>query len=161
MFKNVEDSVSTIEKILKDYNLSTISHTIVSEISGGQKRKLQTSIALLGKAEFILLDEPSSGMDPVSRREMWHIIQKEKADKLIILTTHYMDEAEFLADRVAIMTAGKIECVGTPFFLKNKYGTGYVFKVDKLDASKDLDDLENHLRKHLPDLTFKEQGNEF
>merc|ERR1712216_475244 len=99
--------------------------------------------------------------DPVSRREMWDIIQKEKQNKLIILTTHYMDEAEFLADRVAIMTAGKIECAGTPFFLKNKYGTGYIFKVDKLDPEQNLDSLDTHLRKHLPELTFEEERNEF
>ena len=74
IFKNIKDTPTTVEEILLEFNLAHVRHTAVAEISGGQKRKLQTSIALLGNAQFILLDEPSSGMDPVSRRETWDII---------------------------------------------------------------------------------------
>ena len=66
------------------------------------------AIALLGDAKIVLLDEPSSGMDPTARREAWDIIQRQKKDKIIILTTHYMDEAEHLADRVAIISKGSL-----------------------------------------------------
>ena len=82
--------------------------TQAKSLSGGQKRKLQLAIALMGDAKIVLLDEPSSGMDPTARREAWEIIQNAKRDRIIILTTHYMDEAEFLADRVAIVSKGSL-----------------------------------------------------
>jgi ATP-binding cassette subfamily A (ABC1) protein 3 len=72
-----------------------------------------------------------------------------------------MDEAEFLADRVAIMNHGKLECAGSPFFLKNKFGNGYIFKVDKLDSNKNLAELDDHLRKYLSDVQFKEEQSEY
>ena len=79
-------------------------------------------IALAGDTKFLLLDEPSSGMDPTARRETWDIIEKAKANKIVILTTHYMDEAEMLADRVAIISKGSLQVCGTAMFLKKKYG---------------------------------------
>ena len=78
------------------------------DLSGGQKRKLQLAIALLGDSKIVLLDEPTSGMDPMARRETWEIIKQSKEGRIIILTTHYMDEAEFLADRVAVISKGQI-----------------------------------------------------
>lgn len=80
----------------------------VSALSGGQRRKLQLIIALSGNSKFILLDEPSSGMDPTARRETWDLIRKEAKGKIILLTTHYMDEAEALGDRIAVMSKGKL-----------------------------------------------------
>jgi len=77
---------------------------LVRDLSVGQKRKLQLMIALAGESKIILLDEPSSGMDPTSRREMWELIKAYKKDKIIIITTHYMDEADELGDRIAIMS---------------------------------------------------------
>jgi ATP-binding cassette subfamily A (ABC1) protein 3 len=77
-------------------------------LSGGQKRKLQLMISLVGNSKIILLDEPSSGMDPNSRRDTWNILKKLKKDKIIVLTTHYMDEAEVLGDRIAIVSHGKL-----------------------------------------------------
>lgn len=73
-------------------------------------------------------------MDPTARRETWKLIEDAKKGRLIILTTHYMDEAEYLADRVAIMSQGQLKCVGSSMFLKNKYGTGFIMQVDKANA---------------------------
>eukprot|EP00352_Strombidinopsis_acuminata_P005572 CAMPEP_0176369146 /NCGR_PEP_ID=MMETSP0126-20121128/23087_1 /TAXON_ID=141414 ORGANISM="Strombidinopsis acuminatum, Strain SPMC142" /NCGR_SAMPLE_ID=MMETSP0126 /ASSEMBLY_ACC=CAM_ASM_000229 /LENGTH=86 /DNA_ID=CAMNT_0017727673 /DNA_START=1572 /DNA_END=1832 /DNA_ORIENTATION=- len=81
-------------------------------------------IALLGHTKIVLLDEPSSGMDPTSRRDTWEVIKEFKENRIVILTTHYMDEAEVLGDRVAIMSQGKLVCCGSSLFLKNKYGKG-------------------------------------
>jgi ATP-binding cassette subfamily A (ABC1) protein 3 len=117
------------------------SSATVADLSGGQKRKLQLAISLMGNAQFVLLDEPTSGMDPTARRETWEVIKKAKKDRLIILTTHYMDEAEYLADRVAIMSGGQLKCCGSSLFLKNKYGTGFILQVEKRDNSQDLKDL--------------------
>jgi len=71
------------------------------------------------------LDEPSSGMDSSARRHIWEMLKKYKKDKIIILTTHYMDEADYIGDRIAIMSEGKLTCCGSSIFLKNKFGIGY------------------------------------
>jgi ATP-binding cassette, subfamily A (ABC1), member 3 len=69
-----------------------------------------------------MLDEPTSGMDPASRRTLWDFLDKEKKGRTLLLTTHFMDEADLLGDRIAIMAAGKLQCFGSPFFLKKRYG---------------------------------------
>ena len=76
-------------------------------------------------------------MDPTARREAWDIIQKQKKDKIIILTTHYMDEAEQLADRVAIVSKGSLQACGSPFFLKQKYGQGFFIEIEPTEEFKD------------------------
>ena len=132
--------------MLEKFNLNEKEHTLAANLSGGQKRKLQLATALLGDSKLILLDEPSSGMDPTARRETWEIIKEAKQDKIIILTTHYMDEAEMLADRVAILSRGSLKTCGTTFFLKQKYGVGYNIEIDELEdcessAKEKLDQL--------------------
>jgi ATP-binding cassette subfamily A (ABC1) protein 3 len=77
-------------------------------LSGGQKRKLSVAISMIGTSKIILLDEPTSGMDTSTRRRLWDMLKKNKAGKIIILTTHYMDEADILGDRIAIMAEGKV-----------------------------------------------------
>ncbi len=94
-------------------------------LSGGQRRKLSLAVAFIGAPEVAFLDEPTSGMDPYSRRFTWEVIRRRAATSSIVLTTHFLDEADLLCDRVAIMSAGALACVGTPLFLKNRYGTGY------------------------------------
>lgn len=104
----------------------------------------------MGDAEFVLLDEPTSGMDPVARRETWEMIRGAKDGKLIILTTHYMEEAEYLADRVAIMSKGRLECCGSSLFLKNKYGQGYILDVRLEEPEVGFGLLEDILLRYLP-----------
>lgn len=94
MFKAIQNTEQVIQDILENFNLDAKRNTQAKDLSGGQKRKLQLAIALLGDAKIVLLDEPSSGMDPTARREAWDIIKEQRKDKIIILTTHYMDEAE-------------------------------------------------------------------
>ena len=77
-------------------------------LSGGQKRKLSVAISMIGTSKIILLDEPTSGMDTSTRRRLWDMLKKNKAGKIIILTTHYMDEADILGDRIAIMAEGEV-----------------------------------------------------
>ena len=73
--------------------------------------------------QTVILDEPTSGMEPEARRKTWDILKSEKAGRTMILTTHFMDEADILGDRIAIMTKGVVQCYGTSHFLKGKYGT--------------------------------------
>ena len=87
---------------------------------------------MIGNSKIVLLDEPSSGMDTTARRILWEMLKKNKDGKIIILTTHYMDEADILGDRIAIMTEGDVQCIGSSLFLKNRYGVGYNLKISKL-----------------------------
>ena len=100
-------------------------------LSGGQKRKLSVAIALIGNSKIVMLDEPTSGMDTSARRKLWDMLKKYKQDRIIILTTHYMDEADILGDRIAIMAEGKVVCTGSSLFLKNRFGVGYNLVVAK------------------------------
>lgn len=78
-------------------------------------------IALIGGSEVVILDEPTSGMDPYARRATWDLLVKHKEDRTILLTTHFMDEADLLGDRIAIMADGKLQCSGSSLFLKSRY----------------------------------------
>lgn len=87
---------------------------------------------MIGSSRIIILDEPTSGLDTTSRRKLWDMLKQNKQGKIIILTTHYMDEADILGDRIAIMSDGKIQCCGSSLFLKNRYGAGYNLTIQKL-----------------------------
>ena len=125
------------EKFIKD----EVEHTLVNvgipekrdsypdQMSGGQRRKLSLGIALIGGSKVVFLDEPTSGMDPESRKATQTMIEREKKNRCIILTTHFMDEADKLGDRIAVMADGKVKCCGSPLFLKRQYGVGYTFVV--------------------------------
>jgi ATP-binding cassette subfamily A (ABC1) protein 3 len=100
-------------------------------LSGGQKRKLCLAMAFVGGSDVIFLDEPTSGMDPVTRRGVWDFLNNNKKGKTIVLTTHFMDEADFLGDRVAIISHGSLRCAGSSLFLKSRLGVGYLLTMTK------------------------------
>ncbi|XP_059141165.1 cholesterol transporter ABCA5-like [Physella acuta] len=114
-----------IESALKEVDLSDQTHTFAQNLSGGQKRKLSVAIALIGDPKLIFLDEPTAGMDPFSRRHLWSLLKKKKEGRVILLTTHFMDEADILSDRKAFIRNGKLRCCGSSMFLKKKFGIGY------------------------------------
>ncbi|KAH9494888.1 ATP-binding cassette sub- A member 5 [Bulinus truncatus] len=126
---------------------------LAKKLSGGTKRKLSYIISILGSPRLVLLDEPSTGMDPQSKRFLWDTISAsfKKTDKGAILTTHYMEEADALCDRVGIMVNGQLVCLGSTQHLKSKFGSGYILEV-KLRCSESslieslMDRLEEHLR---------------
>jgi ATP-binding cassette subfamily A (ABC1) protein 3 len=96
----------------------------------------------------VLLDEPTAGMDLSARRGLWEMLKNSRKDKIIILTTHYMDEADVLGDRIGIMAAGNIICLGSSLFLKNRYGTG--FKLTLVKATKEPNDkIGPYIQKRL------------
>ncbi len=103
-------------------------------LSGGQKRKLSVGIALIGGSRIVFLDEPSSGMDVSSQRHIWDMLMKSKAGRVIVLTTHSMEEAE-LGDRIAIMSHGSLRCNGSSLYLKSTYGVGYTLTISKASSS--------------------------
>ena len=108
----------------------------VQFLSGGEKRKLSVALSFIGNSSIIFLDEPSSGLDVQSKRLLWDIIKNYKTDKILVLITHYMDEADYLGDRIGIMGEGHLMTCGTSLFLKQKYGVGYQLNIVKKDQGK-------------------------
>ena len=110
---------------LAEVALSHVENAQVRTFSGGMKRRLSMAISSMGDPRVLFLDEPTTGMDPKSRRHVWKLIQEMKKNRVVILTTHAMEEADVLSDRIAVMVKGKIKCIGTPLYLKNNFGDGY------------------------------------
>ncbi|XP_037363345.1 phospholipid-transporting ATPase ABCA3-like isoform X2 [Talpa occidentalis] len=100
----------------------------------------------------IILDEPSSSMDPVSRRVTWNLLQQHKTDRTILLTTHYMDEADILGDRIAIMVQGSLQCCGSAVFLKKIYGVGYHIVMER-GPTCDAAEIAAVIHHHVPNAT--------
>uniref|UniRef100_A0A663M1B4 ATP binding cassette subfamily A member 12 n=1 Tax=Athene cunicularia TaxID=194338 RepID=A0A663M1B4_ATHCN len=119
------------ESILKNTGLYSHRHKLAGSLSGGMKRKLSIAIALLGGSRVVILDEPTTGVDPCSRRSIWEIISKNKKGRTIILSTHHLDEAEVLSDRIAFLEHGGLKCCGSPFYLKETFGDGYHLTLTK------------------------------
>lgn len=121
LFNNKVDA----DEILKDVLLEESAKTYFEDLSGGQKRKTGLALSLVNSPELLFLDEPTTGLDPNARRALWDVIRGLKAKgKTIILTTHYLDEAQQLSDRVAIMDHGRIVALGTTEEIIQKHGSG-------------------------------------
>ncbi|NWY05107.1 ABCA1 protein, partial [Nothoprocta ornata] len=119
------------EQLLHDTGLPHKRREQTRSLSGGMQRKLSVAIAFVGGSRVVLLDEPTAGVDPYSRRSIWELLLKYRAGRTIILSTHYMDEADLLGDRVAIVARGRLCCCGSPLFLKTRLGTGYYLTLVK------------------------------
>uniref|UniRef100_A0A5F8HIL8 ABC transporter domain-containing protein n=1 Tax=Monodelphis domestica TaxID=13616 RepID=A0A5F8HIL8_MONDO len=143
-----------ITNILKMVKLEEKQNEFSKTLSGGMKRKLSISIALIGDSKVVILDEPTSGMDPFSRRTIWNLIEEFKRDHTILLTTHYMDEADMLGDRIAIMANGTLQCCGSSLFLKHRYGAGYHMIIVK-DSNCDVDKIFNIIQEYVPSATLE------
>ena len=125
------DKQVEIDKMLKDIKLIDHENVVAKNLSEGSKRKLSVAIALIGGSKLVLLDEPTSGMDLSSRRTLWNMLKNYKQGRIILLTTHYMDEADILGDRIGIMAEGRLICLGSSLFLKNRFGVGYNLTIVK------------------------------
>ena len=136
-FRRATDVDATIDAV----GLSSKANDRVGQLSGGQKRRLDVAVGLVGDPEILFLDEPTTGLDPIARREMWTMIEGLRdAGKTIFLTTHYMDEAEHLADRIIILRDGEIAAQGTADELSATLGHQTAVTFDAV-AGLDLDDL--------------------
>lgn len=129
--KTKEECKQELLTAIEDVALLEKRHSFAKDLSGGMKRKLSVAIAFCGNSKVVFLDEPTSGMDPFARRFTWNIIRKYREDRVIVLTTHFMDEADLLGDRIAIMAEGQLRCVGSSLFLKKTYGVGYQLTIIK------------------------------
>ncbi|KAI5742390.1 hypothetical protein M8J77_006739 [Diaphorina citri] len=123
-----------ISNMIVDLGIPHKRTSLANTLSGGMQRKLSVAMAFIGGSRTVILDEPTSGVDPYSRRSIWELLIKYKKGRTVILTTHYMDEADLLGDRIAIIAAGKLQCCGSSVFLKNSFARGYYLSLDMKSA---------------------------
>jgi len=130
------DVPSLVLEMANQIDLGGKLHSLSKDLSGGMKRKLCLGMALIGDSKVVILDEPTSGMDPMARAKMWELLRSKKQGRCIILTTHFMDEADALGDRITIMAKGKVRCSGSSLFLKSKFGVGYSLTISQKPEAK-------------------------
>jgi ABC-type multidrug transport system ATPase subunit len=140
---------------LESVKLSKFGHRQAKAYSGGMKRRLSVACALIGSPLVTYLDEPSTGLDPASRHNLWDVIIASKGKRSLILTTHSMEEADVLCDRIGIMDFGRLQCVGTSPELKQRFGAGYTMMVTSSDRSQgSMKALLAFLTKNWPSATL-------
>ncbi|KAH8376899.1 hypothetical protein KR093_002048 [Drosophila rubida] len=138
------------EEKLRKLNLSDKANEYGENLSGGMKRRLSLGIAIAGNTKIVILDEPSSGLDIESRRELWDILLTLRKEKAILVTTHYMEEAEVLGDTICILANGKLQANGTPLQLKRKLGSGYRLKLEAHETHFQENDTLDIIRRFVP-----------
>merc|ERR1712228_914510 len=161
--KEADDQVKVL---LNALTLNKYKNRVAGTYSGGNKRKLSVAVAMIGNPPVIFLDEPSTGMDPVSRRYMWEFISTTMSGRCVILTTHSMEECEALCNRVGIMVNGQLKCIGTAQHLKQRYGKGYQLDItltqslsnddEKEKEENQIETMKNALEKNFGQTTLIE-----
>nr|KAF6294968.1 hypothetical protein mMyoMyo1_000037 [Myotis myotis] len=148
-----------IQRVVLELQMDSIEDVLAQNLSGGQKRKLTFGIAILGDPQIFLLDEPTAGLDPFSRHQVWNLLKERKMDRVIIFSTQFMDEADILADRKVFLSKGKLKCAGSSLFLKKKWGIGYhlSFQLNDMCVQEKITSI---VTKHIPDakLSAKSEG---
>lgn len=134
-----------LENIIERVDLEEKKDTEAQKLSGGMRRRLSIAMALIGETKIIFLDEPTSGLDPKQRRKLWNIIKSIRENKTFIISTHLMEEAEFLCDRIGIINKGKLRAVGTVNFLKKEI-VNYL-QVEILLKAKEPEQIQDASRR--------------
>jgi ABC-type multidrug transport system ATPase subunit len=137
-----------INSKLKEVNLTVQGNAEVRTYSGGMKRRLSILLSTIGTPKVIFLDEPTTGLDPVNKRFIWSMIQNMKKNKAVILTTHSMEEADFLSDRIGVIVEGRFKCIGTALDLKQMFGGGYL--ITFVCERENLEFVKSHIKRIMP-----------
>jgi ATP-binding cassette subfamily A (ABC1) protein 3 len=119
-----------VDAMIHKVDLSSHADKLSKDLSGGNKRKLSLANALIGDPQILFVDEASTGVDPVSRRKLWDVIAEFQVGRAVVLTTHYLEEAEATSSRIGIMVAGELRAIGSPQHLKSRFGRGYLIEVN-------------------------------
>ncbi|XP_047503071.1 phospholipid-transporting ATPase ABCA1-like [Pieris napi] len=149
------EAKSSSMKLLDHLGLSTKLNDLSSALSGGMKRRLQLACALAGDAKLLVLDEPTSGLDVESRRQLWDLLSSLRGSRTVLLSTHFMEEADALGDRVAALQGGKLRCHATPMYLKRALGTGYRLSFTTIGLPREQA-ITEVIQSYIPDATLKE-----
>ncbi|KAL6612331.1 P-loop containing nucleoside triphosphate hydrolase protein [Neocallimastix californiae] len=135
---------------LEDIDLLGKEYCEVQNLSFGQKRKLCIGLAFIGNPKYVFLDEPTSGLDPLSRQKIWSLLLEKKKDRVIFMTTHYMDEADIITDRKLILNQGVIRCMGSSIYLKNHFQMRYRLEIET-DFPKDVEEI---IKYYVPETEY-------
>ena len=131
----------------------------ISSFSGGNKRKLSTALALIGDPTLIFLDEPTTGMDPGAKRQLWNVINKTRSSgRSIVMTSHSMEECEALCTRLAIMVNGQFKCLGSTQHLKNKFSKGFILTIKTgHDDDDNIETIRQRVQQEFSSAQLKER----
>lgn len=148
-----------VDRIMERLLLVPHANKTCQSLSGGNKRKVSLGIALTGEPGVLLIDESSSGLDPLAKRRMWNLISSVSKDKTVMLTTHSMEEAEALCTRAGIMAQGQLLCLGSVQHLKTKYLDGYTVDVfcSANSSEEQLDQVVEEIQSGLPGASISER----
>jgi len=150
MFRSLYDRKANLDTIIEQCSLQDLLDRDNRKLSGGQRQRLLLAVALVNRPKLIFLDEPTTGLDPQARRNFWELVQNIQADgATIILTTHYMDEAQILCDEIAIMDTGKIITQGSPEALLRSHYEGLIIEMPVADVTGDLSAIEHRVLDNL------------
>ena len=139
LMKGIADYNHHLSQIIIQCNLTEFSGQLIKNLSGGTKRRTTIASALIGSPKILIMDEPSSGVDPQNRRQLWGIIGALKSpDRAVILTTHHLEEAEYLSEEVIILDKGKVDVIGSPADILEKYGIGYRVRAEGFDKDFEI-----------------------
>ncbi|KAK3843110.1 MAG: hypothetical protein J3R72DRAFT_119764 [Linnemannia gamsii] len=144
------------EERLKAVRLWNVKDKLSHTYSGGMKRRLSMVISTLGDPKIIFLDEPTTGMDPTNRRHVWSFIEKFKQGRIIILTTHSMEEADILGDRICVMAHGRLRAIGNSIHLKNKFGAGY--RISLMTDPANTEYVKSQIESRVPGCVLKDDS---
>ncbi|MFQ6005925.1 MAG: ATP-binding cassette domain-containing protein [Woeseia sp.] len=146
MFQSLYNRQADLEHIIEECSLEALEDRDNRKLSGGQRQRLFLAVALVNKPRLVFLDEPTTGLDPQARRNFWKLVNRIRADgTTIILTTHYMDEAQILCDEIAIMDFGKIIAQGSPAELLRQRYQSVIIELPLDDVSGDLESIDHRI----------------
>ncbi|XP_023444866.2 ATP-binding cassette sub-family A member 9 isoform X2 [Dasypus novemcinctus] len=148
-----------VQQVLLDLEMENIQDLLAQNLSGGQKRKLTFGISILGDPQVLLLDEPTAGLDPLSRHKIWNLLKERKSDRVILFSTQFMDEADILADKKVFISSGRLKCAGSSLFLKKKWGIGYHLSL-QLNEMCDPENIMSLIKQHIPEAKLTAQREE-
>jgi ABC-2 type transport system ATP-binding protein len=157
LFRSFYDRGRSVDEVLAVVELESKRDSRVGALSGGQKQRLAVGCSLVGHPELLFLDEPTTGLDPQSRRQLWSLLERFRAEGgTILLTTHYMDEAETLCDRIAIVDHGRVIALGTPIELIASLGAAHVVVFALEEGSSGLSPTELRALPGVRDVTTED-----
>lgn len=149
-----------VESVLNSVNLIDKADKLSGTLSGGMKRRLSIAIALVGGSKFVILDEPTAGVDVTARKDIWTMLQKNKEGRTMLLSTHHMDEADVLSDRIAILSEGELIALGSSMFMKKKFGDSFLVTILKKEKIPYKEIVERMIEDSAIELTFDGETDE-